>query len=119
VESFRQNNFTADLASDFISADSSSDDGAYWLGLQAYNDLQTNTLQADEGKQISQYYGHWAEEHPDVLAGKCVRSVLNDGKEGQVRKMGKSSNFPGRMGNLLLVSTPKAPSSHDQSLSLR
>ena len=27
--------------------------------------------------QISQYYGHWAREQPDVLQGNCVRSVLS------------------------------------------
>ena len=26
--------------------------------------------------QISQYYGHWAEDHPDVSEGRCVKSVV-------------------------------------------
>ena len=73
VESFRQNNFTADLAADFLAGQESN---SYWLGLQAYNDLQTNTLAADAGHQISQYYGHWAQLHPDVEQGSCVKSVL-------------------------------------------
>jgi hypothetical protein len=82
VESFRQNNFTAELASEFLTGSSSSTDGSnassssYWLGLQAYNDLQTNTLEADDGHQISQYYGLWALDQPDVVHGKCVKSVL-------------------------------------------
>jgi len=73
VESFRQNNFTADLAAEFLAG---QEDNSYWLGLQAYNELQTNTLEADAGHQISQYYGHWAQNHPDVGEGTCVKSVL-------------------------------------------
>ena len=49
VESFRQNNFTADLASTFLAG---SPQEEYWLGLQAYNQLQTNTLEADAGHQV-------------------------------------------------------------------
>ena len=52
VESYRQNNFTADLASEFLSAEAARD--GYWLGLRAYNQLQTNTLEADAGHQVSQ-----------------------------------------------------------------
>ena len=73
MESFRQNNFTADLASTFLAG---SPQEEYWLGLQAYNELQTNTLEADAGHQISQYYGHWAQNHPNVQEGTCVKSVL-------------------------------------------
>ena len=73
VESFRQNNFTADLAAEFLAG---QDGSSYWLGLQAYNQLQTNTLEADGGHQISQYYGHWAQHQPNVDAGNCVKSVL-------------------------------------------
>jgi hypothetical protein len=50
VESYRQNNFTADLASEFLSTEAAS--SGYWLGLQAYNQLQTNTLEADAGHQV-------------------------------------------------------------------
>lgn len=32
--------------------------------------------------QISQYYGHWALNQPDVMKGECVKAVL-DGKSGQ------------------------------------
>ena len=49
VESFRQNNFTAELASEFLTG---QEDSSYWLGLQAYNELQTNTLSADDGHQV-------------------------------------------------------------------
>ena len=28
--------------------------------------------------QISQYYGHWAEDHPDVSEGRCVKSVVTE-----------------------------------------
>ena len=73
VESFRQNNFTADLAAEFLAG---QEDNAYWLGLKAYNQLQTNTLEADAGHQISQYYGHWSRDHPAVEEGVCVKSVL-------------------------------------------
>ena len=52
VESFRQNNFTANLAADFRDG---KEDYSYWLGLQAHNELQTNTLGTDAGGQISQY----------------------------------------------------------------
>jgi hypothetical protein len=53
VESFRQNNFTAELAAEFLSAEASSPAGSsYWLGLKSYNDLQTNTLEADDGHQV-------------------------------------------------------------------
>ena len=97
MESYRQNNFTADLASEFLTGnpdapDSSSDSdsdvpvNSYWLGLQAHNELQTNTLAADAGHQISQYYGHWALEQPDVMEGKCVRSVLTGGSESDRRQ---------------------------------
>ena len=51
VESYRQNNFTADLASEFLSVEAAKD--GYWLGLRAYNQLQTNTLEADAGHQVS------------------------------------------------------------------
>ena len=54
VESYRQNNFTADLASEFLSVDSAKD--GYWLGLRAYNQLQTNTLEADAGHQVSKNF---------------------------------------------------------------
>jgi hypothetical protein len=50
VESFRQNNFTAELASEFLTG---QEDSSYWLGLQAYNELQTNTLSADDGHQVN------------------------------------------------------------------
>ena len=73
VESFRQNNFTANLAADFRDG---REEYAYWLGLQAHNELQTNTLATDAGGQISQYYGHWAQDHPNVEEGTCVKSVL-------------------------------------------
>ena len=49
MESFRQNNFTAELASEFLTG---QEDSSYWLGLQAYNELQTNTLSADDGHQV-------------------------------------------------------------------
>ena len=75
MESFRQNNFTADLAAEFLAG---QEDNAYWLGLKAYNQLQTNTLEADAGHQISQYYGHWSENHPNVEDGVCVKSVLKN-----------------------------------------
>ena len=51
-------------------------DKSYWLGLKAHNNLQTNMLTADAGEQISQYYGHWANGHPNVDNGKCVQAVL-------------------------------------------
>ena len=73
MESFRQNNFTANLAADFRDG---KEDYSYWLGLQAHNELQTNTLGTDAGGQISQYYGHWAQDHPNVEEGTCVKSVL-------------------------------------------
>ena len=53
MESFRQNNFTADLASTFLAG---SPQEEYWLGLQAYNKLQTNTLEADAGHQVCLHY---------------------------------------------------------------
>ena len=49
VESFRQNNFTAELASEYLTG---QEESSYWLGLQAYNELQTNTLSADDGHQV-------------------------------------------------------------------
>ena len=83
VESYRQNNFTADLATK-EAADT------YWLGykvrlvtsgggyllistVQAQNNLATNTLASDGGNQISQYYGHWALDQPDIGQGQCVQ----------------------------------------------
>ena len=111
AESFRQNNFTADLASTFLAG---SPQEEYWLGLQAYNKLQTNTLEADAGHQvclhyclllfvyfhlftffisilfclhqISQYYGHWAQKHPDIGQGNCVKSVLKTYPNGDSYK---------------------------------
>lgn len=83
VQSHYQNNFTAQLAAEYLSGE---DGASYWLGLQTHNDLQTNTLQTDAGKQISQYYGHWALSHPDVDAGKCVKSVLRSGGDGSIRQ---------------------------------
>ena len=75
VESFRQNNFTANLAAEFRDG---KEDYSYWLGLKAHNQLQTNTLGTDAGGQISQYYGHWAQNHPNVEEGTCVKSVLKE-----------------------------------------
>ena len=63
MESFRQNNFTAEIASQFLapSGSSSSGDGSkkagYWLGLKAHNQLQTNTLAADAGHQVRERLG--------------------------------------------------------------
>ena len=73
VKSYRQNNFTAQLASGFLTGQT---DNSYWLGLQAHNELQTNMLSTDSGDRISQYYGHWATGHPNVDSGKCVQAVI-------------------------------------------
>ena len=73
VSSYRQNNFTAQLASEFLSGQA---DKSYWLGLKAHNNLQTNMLIADDEEQISQYFGHWATGHPNVENGKCVQAVV-------------------------------------------
>ena len=56
VESFRQNNFTAELATKLLRG-RQGEDAAYWLGFRAQNNLATNTLAAASGSQISQYYG--------------------------------------------------------------
>jgi len=77
VESHRQNNFTADLASSSLSGRTDTK-GAYWLGYQTYNDLKTNFLEADTGNQIEQYYGHWAMAEPAVENGRCVRAKTGD-----------------------------------------
>ena len=76
VKSYRQNNFTAQLASGFLTGQT---DNSYWLGLQAHNELQTNMLSTDSGDRISQYYGHWATGHPNVDSGKCVQAVIKVG----------------------------------------
>ena len=49
---------------------------SYWLGYKAQNNLATNTLAADSGSQISQYYGHWSLAQPDINTGQCVQSVV-------------------------------------------
>ena len=81
MDSHVQNNFTAQLASEYLSG---QDDTQYWLGMQSHNDLQTNTLQTDAGGQISLYYGHWAISEPDIRSGKCVEATLID--NGAVRQ---------------------------------
>ena len=58
VESFRQNNFTAELATKLLRG-RQGQDAAYWLGFRAQNNLATNTLAAASGSQISQYYGEF------------------------------------------------------------
>ena len=58
VESFRQNNFTAELATKLLRG-RQGQDAAYWLGFWAQNNLATNTLAAASGSQISQYYGEF------------------------------------------------------------
>ena len=73
VSSYEQNNFTAQLAVEYLSG---QDDRSYWLGLQAHNDLATNLLDADDGNQIQQYYGHWATGQPNIQHGNCVQGVL-------------------------------------------
>ena len=73
VSSYRQNNFTAQLASEFLSGQA---DKSYWLGLKAHNNLQTNMLIGADEEQISQYFGHWATGHPNVENGKCVQAVV-------------------------------------------
>ena len=80
VESFRQNNFTAELASKLLRGRAENTD-SYWLGYKAQNNLQTATLAAAAGNQISQYYGHWALDQPDITSGQCVQSVV--GEDGQ------------------------------------
>ena len=35
-----------------------------------------NMLDTDGGDQISQYYGHWGNGHPNVDNGQCVQAVL-------------------------------------------
>jgi len=74
VSSFRQNNFTGELAQQQLQTSSPED--AYWLGYQTQNELQTNTLASASGSQISQYYGHWAQEQPDTNDGRCVEALL-------------------------------------------
>ena len=59
VASFRQNNFTGELAQQQLQTSNPED--AYWLGYQTQNELQTNLLASASGSQISQYYGHWAQ----------------------------------------------------------
>jgi hypothetical protein len=76
VESVRQNNATAAIASELLP--DPTGDASYWLGLQAHNELNTYALTADAGRQISAYHGHWALGQPNVVAGKCVRAVLDD-----------------------------------------
>ena len=78
VSSYRQNNFTAQLASEFLSGQA---DKSYWLGLKAHNNLQTNMLIGADEEQISQYFGHWATGHPNVENGKCVQAVVKVRKE--------------------------------------
>ena len=36
--------------------------------------------------QISQYYGHWAQKHPDIGQGNCVKSVLKTYPNGDSYK---------------------------------
>ena len=80
VESFRQNNFTAELASKLLRS-RDEENTSYWLGYKAQNNLQTNTLAAASGSQISQYYGHWSLEQPDVATGQCVQSVVRGDRQ--------------------------------------
>ncbi|XP_040577922.1 uncharacterized protein uif [Lepeophtheirus salmonis] len=81
IESYDQNNFTARLAKEFISEEEFERKG-YWLGLKAYNELQTNTLESAAGHQISKYYGHWALNHPIVNEKRvCVKSNLIDSRQ--------------------------------------
>ena len=75
VESFRQNNFTAELASKMLRG-RLGETNSYWLGFRAQNNLQTASLAAAAGNQISQYYGHWAQEQPDTNDGRCVEALL-------------------------------------------
>ena len=77
VESFRQNNFTAELASKLLRG-RAEDADSYWLGFKAQNNLQTATLAAAAGNQISQYYGHWALDQPSITSGQCVQSVVGE-----------------------------------------
>ena len=79
VESFLQNNFTAELAARPLRG--AGEEPAYWLGYQTQNSLQTNMLAAAAGNQISQYYGHWALDQPDIEDGQCVQSVLRGGRQ--------------------------------------
>jgi len=80
VESYNQNNFTAKLAEKPLRG-RAGDSASYWLGYQTQNNLQTNTLAAAPGNQISQYYGHWALEQPRIEDGQCVKSVLRNEKQ--------------------------------------
>ena len=80
VESFKQNNFTGELASRLLRS-RGDDRSDYWLGFKALNNLQTNTLAAASGDQISQYYGHWALDQPNIQDGQCVQSIVSDDRQ--------------------------------------
>ena len=55
--------------------------------------------------QISQYYGHWAEDHPDVSEGRCVKSVVTgDESESDSSEQGCNSiDILGMSPNLSLI----------------
>ena len=80
VESFRQNNFTAELATKMLRG-RLGETNSYWLGFRAQNNLQTASLAAAAGNQISQYYGHWALDQPDITSGQCVQSVVGEDQQ--------------------------------------
>ena len=77
VESYRQNNFTGELASRSLRTRAGSE-SSYWLGYRALNNLQTKTLATASGDQINMYYGHWSLTQPNISSGQCVQSVVTD-----------------------------------------
>ena len=77
VETYSEANATDTLADRYLGSTGSSNRN-FWLGLQTLNDLTTNTLESASGDHVSLYSGFWADGQPNVRAGKCVKTRVNN-----------------------------------------
>lgn len=57
IESYRENNVTASIATASVPLERRGDNH-YWLGLASLDDLKTNTLESAAGTLVSQYSGN-------------------------------------------------------------
>lgn len=58
VESYKENNLTAAIATASVPMERRGGAHHYWLGLSSLEDFKTNTLESAAGTLVSQYSGN-------------------------------------------------------------
>lgn len=75
VESYSENNYTANLALKNLNPVERRDQH-YWLGLASLDDLKTNTLESASGLLFSQYAGKTTEKYLLFLLSFSILLVI-------------------------------------------